>query len=61
MRALVQSTPLHGLVFALSEVLAKRRSVFRMSAALKLVRARTLVLRGEQDNVRRFRRIWVSC
>lgn len=51
MRALIMATPLHGLVFTLSEVLAKRRSVFRMDATLKRIRARTLVLRGERDNV----------
>ena len=51
MRALILATPLHGLVSILSEVLGKRRSVFRMVAALKRIRARTLVLRGERDNV----------
>ena len=51
MGALIKSTPLHGLVFTLSEVLGKRRSVFRMAAGLKLIQARTLVLRGERDNV----------
>lgn len=51
MRALITATPLRGLVSTLSEVLAKRRSVFRMDAALKRISARTLVLRGEHDNV----------
>lgn len=51
MRALIKSTPLNGLVLTLSEVLARRRSLFRMDAALKRIRARTLVLRGQQDNV----------
>jgi pimeloyl-ACP methyl ester carboxylesterase len=50
-RALIKATPLRGLVFTLSEVLAKRRSVFRMDAALKRIRTKTLILRGEQDNV----------
>jgi pimeloyl-ACP methyl ester carboxylesterase len=49
MAALIRSTPLNGLRFTLSEVLAKRRSLFRMSGVLKSVRAPTLVLRGEQD------------
>ena len=51
MRALISATPQRGLVSTLSEVLGKRRSVFRMDAALKRIRARTLVLRGDQDNV----------
>jgi len=51
MRALIKTTPLRGLVFTLTEVLGKRRNVFRMDAALKRIRARTLVLRGDQDNV----------
>ncbi len=51
MRALIRATPLKGLVSTLSEVLGKRRSIFRMDAALKRIRARTLVLRGDRDNV----------
>ena len=51
MRALIESTPLHGLVFTLSEVLAKRKSLFRMTGVLRSIKASTLVLRGEQDNV----------
>ena len=51
MRALIVATPLHGLVFTLSQILAKRRSVFRMEKTLERVRARTLVLRGQHDNV----------
>jgi pimeloyl-ACP methyl ester carboxylesterase len=49
MAALIRATPLDGLRFTLSEVLAKRRSLFRMGGALKAVRAPTLVLRGEYD------------
>jgi pimeloyl-ACP methyl ester carboxylesterase len=51
MRALITATPLHGLVFTLTEVLGKRRSVFRMDATLKRIPVPTLVLRGERDNV----------
>lgn len=51
MRGLIEGTPLDGLLFTLSEVLAKRKSLFRTAGALKGVRAPTLVMRGEQDNV----------
>jgi 3-oxoadipate enol-lactonase len=51
MRALIMSTPLNGLLFTLSEVLGKRRSLFRMTALLRSVTVPTLVLRGERDNV----------
>jgi 3-oxoadipate enol-lactonase len=51
MRALIESTPLHGLVFTLSEVLAKRKSLFRMTGVLRSIQVPTLVLRGEGDNV----------
>jgi 3-oxoadipate enol-lactonase len=51
MRALIESTPMHGLVFMLSEVLAKRKSLFRMTGVLRSIQVPTLVLRGEGDNV----------
>jgi 3-oxoadipate enol-lactonase len=51
MRLLIMSTPLHGLVFTLSEVLAARRSLLRMRAALAGIHAPTLVIRGGKDNV----------
>jgi hypothetical protein len=51
MRALIASTPIHGLLFTLSEVLAKRKSLFRMMGVLRSIKASTLVLRGEQNNV----------
>jgi pimeloyl-ACP methyl ester carboxylesterase len=38
-------------VFTLSEVLAKRKSLFRMTGVLRSIQVPTLVLRGEQDNV----------
>jgi pimeloyl-ACP methyl ester carboxylesterase len=49
MAALIRATPLNGLRYTLSEVLAKRKSLFRLSSVLKSVRAPTLVLVGEQD------------
>jgi pimeloyl-ACP methyl ester carboxylesterase len=51
MAALFRATPLNGLRFTLSEVLAKRKSLFRATSVLKSVRAPTLVLVGEQDYV----------
>lgn len=51
MRALIRSTPLPGLLNTLSEVLAKRTTLFRMTGALKGIRVPTLVLRGEADEV----------
>ncbi len=49
MAALIRGTPVAGLRFTLSEVLAKRKSLFRMTNLLKTVRAPTLVLAGQQD------------
>jgi pimeloyl-ACP methyl ester carboxylesterase len=49
MAALIRSTPLNGLRFTLSEVLAKRKSLFRLTDVLKVVRAPTLVLVGQHD------------
>jgi pimeloyl-ACP methyl ester carboxylesterase len=51
MAALIRTTPLHGLRFTLSEVLAKRKSLFRLADVLKAVKAPTLVLVGQQDYV----------
>jgi pimeloyl-ACP methyl ester carboxylesterase len=51
MAALIRSTPLEGLRFTLSEVLAKRKSLFRLTDVLKAVRAPTLVLAGQHDYV----------
>src|SRR6202140_148608 len=47
MAALIRATPIDGLRFTLSEVLAKRKSLFRLSGVLKSVRAPTLVMVGE--------------
>jgi 3-oxoadipate enol-lactonase len=51
MAALIRATPLNGLRFTLSEVLAKRKSLFRLTDVLKAVRAPTLVLVGQLDYV----------
>jgi 3-oxoadipate enol-lactonase len=51
MAALIRATPVDGLRFTLSEVLAKRKSLFRLSGVLKSVRAPTFVMVGELDYV----------
>ena len=51
MAALIRATPLNGLRFTLSEVLAKRKSLFRLTDVLKAVRAPTLVVVGQHDYV----------
>lgn len=49
MAGLIRATPVDGLHFTLSEVLAKRKSLFRAASVLKAVQAPTLVLVGEHD------------
>jgi pimeloyl-ACP methyl ester carboxylesterase len=51
MAALIRGTPIDGLRFTLSEVLAKRKSLFRLAGPLKTVRAPTLVIVGQYDYV----------
>src|SRR5580658_4093195 len=51
MAALIRATPIDGLRFTLSEVLAKRKSLFRLTGVLKSVRAPTLVVVGELNYV----------
>jgi len=51
MAALIRSTPIDGLRLTLSEVLAKRKSLFRMTGLLAAIKVPTLVLVGEQDYV----------
>ncbi|MGA8616154.1 MAG: alpha/beta fold hydrolase [Xanthobacteraceae bacterium] len=51
MAALIRATPINGLRFTLSEVLAKRKSLFRLTEPMKSVRVPTLVLVGEHDYV----------
>jgi pimeloyl-ACP methyl ester carboxylesterase len=49
MAGLIRATPINGLRLMLSEVLAKRKSLFQLTGVLKSVRAPTLVLVGEYD------------
>jgi len=49
MAALIRSTPIDGLRFTLSEVLAKRKSLFRLTGLLKSIRVPTLVMAGQLD------------
>jgi len=49
MAALIRATPLDGLRFSLSEIVVKRKSLFRVASVLQSIRAPTLVLCGEQD------------
>jgi pimeloyl-ACP methyl ester carboxylesterase len=49
MAALIRATPVNGLHFTLSEVLAKRKSLFRLTGLLKSVQAPTLVVVGQHD------------
>ena len=51
MAALIRATPIEGLRFTLSEVLAKRKSLFRLTEPMKSVRVPTLVLVGQYDYV----------
>jgi 3-oxoadipate enol-lactonase len=51
MAALIRATPIDGLRFTLSQVLAKRKSLFRLTEPMKSARVPTLVLVGEHDYV----------
>lgn len=51
MAALFRATPPVGLRFTLSEILAKRKSVFRLTGPLKSLQVPTLVVVGEYDYV----------
>jgi pimeloyl-ACP methyl ester carboxylesterase len=51
MAGLIRATPINGLRFTLSEVLAKRKSLFRMTGLLRSVRAPTLIVVGQRDYV----------
>jgi pimeloyl-ACP methyl ester carboxylesterase len=51
MAALIRATPIDGLRFTLSQVLAKRKSLFRLTEPMKSARMPTLVLVGEHDYV----------
>jgi pimeloyl-ACP methyl ester carboxylesterase len=49
MAALIRATPLDGLRFTLSEVLSKRKSLFRLPGVLQSIQVPTLVLVGQYD------------
>lgn len=51
MASLIRATPAIGLRNILSEVLAKRKSLFRMTTVLKSLKVPTLILLGQHDNV----------
>jgi pimeloyl-ACP methyl ester carboxylesterase len=51
MAGLIRATPAVGLRNILSEVLAKRKSLFRMTTVLKSLQVPTLILVGRHDNV----------
>jgi len=51
MAALIRATPIDGLRFTLSEVLAKRKSLFRLTGVLKSIHVPTLVMVGQYDYV----------
>jgi len=51
MAALLRATPIDGLRFTLSQVLAKRKSLFRLSGLLKSIQVPTLVMAGQHDYV----------
>ncbi|MFZ0607349.1 MAG: alpha/beta fold hydrolase [Xanthobacteraceae bacterium] len=51
MAALIRATPIAGLRLTLSEVLAKRKSLFRLASVLHAIRVPTLVLVGQHDYV----------
>ena len=49
MAGLIRATPPAGLRHTLSEVLGKRKSLFRMTETLKSIKVPTLVMLGQQD------------
>jgi pimeloyl-ACP methyl ester carboxylesterase len=51
MAALIRATPIDGLRFTLSEVLSKRKSLFRLTGILQTIQVPTLVLVGQLDYV----------
>lgn len=51
MRALLTQHPLHGICHTLTEVVARRKSLFFQTGALARVAAPTLVLAGQHDGV----------
>jgi pimeloyl-ACP methyl ester carboxylesterase len=51
MAALIRATPADGLRFTLSEVLSKRKSLFRATGVLRSIKVPTLVMVGQFDYV----------
>jgi 3-oxoadipate enol-lactonase len=51
MASLIRATPLVGLRHTVSEILGKRRSLFRMTEMLRSIEVPTLVLVGQRDYV----------
>jgi pimeloyl-ACP methyl ester carboxylesterase len=51
MAALIRATPIDGLRLTLSEVLSKRKSLFRLPGVLRSVQVPTLVMVGQLDYV----------
>ncbi|MGH6995758.1 MAG: alpha/beta fold hydrolase, partial [Stellaceae bacterium] len=49
MAALIRATPIDGLRFTLAQVLAKRKSLFRLTGLLKSIQVPTLVAVGQLD------------
>ena len=49
MAGLIRATPLAGLRHTLSEVLGKRKSLFRVTETLKSIKVPTLVMAGQHD------------
>jgi pimeloyl-ACP methyl ester carboxylesterase len=51
MAALIRATPLVGLRHTLSQVLGRRRSLFRMRHALQAMKVPTLIMLGQHDYI----------
>jgi pimeloyl-ACP methyl ester carboxylesterase len=51
MAGLIRATPPIGLRYVLTEILAKRKSLFRMTTMLRTLQVPTLILLGQHDNV----------
>ena len=49
MAGLIRATPLVGLRHTLAQVLAQRKSLFRMRHALQAIKVPTLVMLGQHD------------
>jgi pimeloyl-ACP methyl ester carboxylesterase len=49
MRALIAATPLSGLTHTLTQVIAKRTSLFRQTGLLRSLKIPTLIIRGQHD------------